>query len=78
MNIKVTINEDSKDAINSINNLATIEDFAKMQAQSIVSRIHNNPIETLNSLREYNVITDEQYKELLINIRKNQVEEYFK
>lgn len=58
-NNDVILNEESKDALDSINKLAF-------------------PIETIKYLREHNVITDEQYKEIIINIRKTQAEEDFK
>lgn len=78
MNIDEIIYEDSKDALDSFNKSPTNEDLAKLMAQSIVAKLRTNPIESIKSLREYNVITDEQYKEMIINIRKTQVEEDFK
>lgn len=61
-----------------LNNLLTIEDLGEMMAQSIVDRIKNDPIEAINSLRKCDVINDKDYKEMIINIRKTQVEEDFK
>ena len=61
-----------------LDNLLTIEDLGEMMAQSIVDRIKKDPIESTNSLRKCNVINDKEYKEMVINIRKTQVEEDFK
>lgn len=61
-----------------LDNLLTIEDLGEMMAQSIVDRIKKDPIEAANSLRKCNVINDKEYKEMVINIRKTQVEEDFK
>lgn len=52
------INKDSKDVLDAINYTATPEDLAKLRTQSIAVRVRTNPIETIKSLREHNVITD--------------------
>lgn len=64
--------------VDELNNLPTIEDLGEMLAQSAVVRIKRNPIEYVEALRKCNVINDKEYKEIIINIRKNNIEEDFK
>lgn len=72
--VKVTNDNDN----DFLNNLPTMEDLGEMLAQSMVNRIKRNPIEAINQLRKFNVINDKEYKEIIINIRKNDIEEDFK
>lgn len=64
--------------VDELNNLPTMEDLGEMLAQSAVERIKRNPIEYVEALRKCNVINDKEYKEMIINIRKNNIEEDFK
>lgn len=64
--------------VDELNNLPTMEDLGEMLAQSMVNRIKKYPIEAINQLRKCNVINDKEYKEIIINIRKNNIEEDFK
>ena len=72
--VKVT-NGNEKDLLD---NLATIEDLGEMLAQRWVERIKSNPIEFANEMRNNDVINDKEYKEMVINIRKHQIDEDFK
>ena len=72
--VKVTNGNDN----DFLNNLPTMEDLGEMLAQSMVNRIKRNPIEAINQLRKCNVINNKEYKEMIINIRKNDIEEDFK
>lgn len=75
MEIKVV---EVKNGDDLLNNLLTTEDLGEMLAHSVIDRIKSNPIEYANKLREYDVINDKEYKEMIINIRKNNIEEDFK
>lgn len=74
MKVEVT-NDNDKDLLD---NLTTIEDMGEMLAQRLVNRIKSNPIEFANEMRNNDVINDKEYKEMVINIRKHQIEEDFK
>ncbi len=76
MNNKVTVTVHNDSDI--LNNLITMEDLGEMLAHSVVERIKSNPIEFANEMRNNDVINDKEYKEMIINIRKTQIEEDFK
>lgn len=75
MNIKVTVIKDNKVILDK---LSTFEDLGEMMTNSMIDRIKKDPIEAINQLRNGNVINDKEYKEMVINIRKTQMEEDFK
>lgn len=76
MEIKVTVHNGNDNDF--LNNLLTMEDLGEMLAQRMVERIKSNPIEFTNEMRNNDVINDKEYKEMIINIRKNNIEEDFK
>ena len=51
--------------------------FENFMTQGLVERISKNPENFANSLKESNVIDDEQYKQIIINIRKDKLESDF-
>lgn len=61
-----------------LNSLLTVEDLGEMLANSMVDRIKKDPIEFINQLRKCNVINEKEYKEMVTNVRKTQMEEDFK
>lgn len=71
----IKIRVENKD---SLDDLATVDDLAKVLAQSFIGRIYNNPIEFAKELRNNNCINDKEYKELITNIRKRNIEVDFK
>ena len=54
--------------------IATLDDWKQLCIQHWRERIQNNPIEVVNDLRKENVITDEEYKEIITNIRTVELE----
>lgn len=56
-----------------LNNLLTTDDLGEILAQSMIDRVKRNPIEYVESLRKYNIINDKEYKEMLMNIRKDEM-----
>ena len=70
MEIKVV---EVKNGDDFLNNLLTTDDLGEMLAQGVVDRIKSNPIEYANKLREYDIINDKEYKEMLMNIRKDEI-----
>lgn len=76
MEIKVTVHNGNDNDF--LNNLLTMEDLGEMLAQRMVERLKSNPIEFTNEMRNNDVINDKEYKEMIINIRKNNIEEDFK
>jgi Asp-tRNA(Asn)/Glu-tRNA(Gln) amidotransferase C subunit len=74
MKNKVEVHENNKDLLD---NIPTVEDLGEMLGKSIAERIKKNPIDFANKLREDNVINDEEYKEMIMNIKKHKLEEDF-
>lgn len=66
--------ENNKDFLD---NIATVEDFSEMIGQSIADRIKKDPIYFANKLRKDNFIYDEEYKEIIMNIKKQKLKEDF-
>lgn len=62
---------------NLFDNLATTEDLNDFCIQIIKEQMHRNPLEFASSLRNYNVISEELYKEIIMNIKKLKIEEDF-
>lgn len=63
-----TKNEDS------LERFASLDDWKQLCEQHCREYIQNNPIEVVNSLRKMNLITDEEYKEMITNIRTVELE----
>ena len=74
MTIKVEVHENNKDLLD---NIPTVEDLGKMIGQSIADRIKKDPIYFANKLRKDNVIDEEEYKEIIMNIKKHHIMEDF-
>ena len=74
MKIKVEVHENN---IDFLDNIPTVEDLGEMIGQSIAERIKNDPIDFANKLRKDNVIDEEEYKEIIMNIKKQKIEEDF-
>lgn len=73
MKIKVEVLE-NKDLLD---NIPTVEDLGKMIGKSIADRIKKDPIDFANKLRKENFIYDEEYKEIIMNIKKQKIKEDF-
>lgn len=58
----------------SLERFASLDDWKQLSTQHWRERIQNNPIEVVNSLRKMNLITDEEYKEIITNIRTVELE----
>lgn len=73
MKIKVEVLE-NKDLLD---NIQTVEDLGEMIGHSIAERIKKDPIDFANKLRKDNVINEEEYKEIIMNIKKHHIMEDF-
>lgn len=60
-----------------LNDIPTLDDLCKMLADSFVERIKKDPIDFANKLRKDNIIDDEQYKEMVMNIKNIKIDEDF-
>lgn len=65
------------DELSTMDELLTMDDLVEMEAQRVIERIRRNPIEYVNKLRNSDVISDKEYKEMIVNIRKKEIEQDF-
>ena len=75
MEIKVTYHDNDEDLLSD---LATVEDLEQMLSKRVSDIIKEHPMEITKDMKDSGVIDDEQYKQMLINIRKANAEEDFK
>lgn len=61
-----------------LSNLATVEDLEQMMAKRVAAIIKENPMEIAKDMKDSGAIDNEQYKQMVINIRKAKAEEDFK
>ncbi len=57
-----------------VDELLSMNDLGEMVAKRIVEEIRRNPIEYVNELRNSDVISDKEYKEMVENIRTAELE----
>lgn len=73
MEIEVTEHTDE----DLLSDLATVEDLEQMMAKRVVANIKEHPMEMAKEMKDSGVIGDEQYKQIVINIRKADTEKDF-
>lgn len=61
-----------------LSDLATVEDLEQMMAKRVTAIIKEHPMEIAKDMKDSGAIDNEQYKQIVINIRKAKAEEDFK
>lgn len=70
--MKVQVTEHTDEDI--LSGLATVEDLEQMMAKRVASIIKEHPMEIAKDMKDSGAIDDEQYKQMVINIRKAKAE----
>ena len=73
MEIQVTEHNDE----DLLSNLATVEDLEQMMAKRVAAIIKEHPMEIAKNMKDSGAIDNEQYKQMVINIRRTKAEEDF-